>query len=204
MNDEENISSYFLWVDEVLNYLKELGEKIEETTIVQKLLRSLPLCFHSKVSSIKELKDLEKIKNISLYSHCRSLLSVLLVMGPSPHSNISVDMKAVGANDGGRFSWWFGIWSHIWTMDILFGSCNHLLWLINVNLPCTPASILVFPLGPLHKTFGPSGHYLVFGSAVGALRGFCQIALSSPSSYGKLYFSLGYERIMASWTCLCY
>jgi len=46
----------------VLNYLKGLGENIEEGTIVQKVLRSLPDKFDSKISTIEEIKELDTLK----------------------------------------------------------------------------------------------------------------------------------------------
>jgi hypothetical protein len=61
MKDEENVAAYFLRVDEIVNTIRGLGEKVEEPMIVQKVLRSLPLIFDAKVSSIEEMKDLEKL-----------------------------------------------------------------------------------------------------------------------------------------------
>jgi hypothetical protein len=58
MKDEEMVASYLLHVDEIFNTIKGLGEKVEEPMIVQKVLRSLPLIFDAKVSSIEEMKDL--------------------------------------------------------------------------------------------------------------------------------------------------
>ena len=46
----------------MLNYLKGLGENIEEGTIVQKVLRSLPDKFDSKISTIEEIKELDTLK----------------------------------------------------------------------------------------------------------------------------------------------
>ena len=54
MKEEENIASYLLRVDETMNIIRGLGEKIEESFIVQKILRSLPMIFDSKISTIEE------------------------------------------------------------------------------------------------------------------------------------------------------
>lgn len=62
MDDEEDIASYFLRVAEVVNSLKGLDENIEESTIVQKVLRSLPNRFDSNISTIEEIKDLDTLK----------------------------------------------------------------------------------------------------------------------------------------------
>ena len=54
MKDEEHIATYFCQIDEVVNTIKGLGETIKETVVVQKALRSIPLCFDAKVSTIQK------------------------------------------------------------------------------------------------------------------------------------------------------
>jgi hypothetical protein len=54
MKEEENIAAYFLRVDEIVNIIRGLGERIEELVIVQKILRTLPMRFDSKISAIEE------------------------------------------------------------------------------------------------------------------------------------------------------
>ena len=41
MNEDETVSKYFLRVEELVNAMKGLGEKIGEAPLVQKILRSL-------------------------------------------------------------------------------------------------------------------------------------------------------------------
>eukprot|EP00253_Pinus_taeda_P031821 PITA_31821 len=67
MEDEENIAAYLLRVAEVVNSLKGLDKKVEESTIVQKVLRSLPDRFDSKISTIEEAKDLDTLKMDELH-----------------------------------------------------------------------------------------------------------------------------------------
>ena len=55
IKEEENIAAYFLRVDEIVNIIKGLGENIEDSVIVQKILRSLPMKFDSKISAIEEI-----------------------------------------------------------------------------------------------------------------------------------------------------
>jgi hypothetical protein len=59
MNEYETVSKYFLRVEELVNAMKGLGEKIEESFLVQKILRFLLDKFNPKVSSIEELNDLK-------------------------------------------------------------------------------------------------------------------------------------------------
>ena len=53
MNGDEIVSKYFLKIEENVNSMKGLGEKFDESFLVQKILISLPERFHSKVSTIK-------------------------------------------------------------------------------------------------------------------------------------------------------
>lgn len=59
--DDENIAVYLLCVDEIVNTIRGLGEKVEDKMIVQKLIRSLSLTFDAKVFAIEEIKDLDKL-----------------------------------------------------------------------------------------------------------------------------------------------
>ena len=59
MNEDETVSKYFLRVEELVNSMKDIGEKIEESFLVQKILRSLPDRFNPKVFVIEELNDLK-------------------------------------------------------------------------------------------------------------------------------------------------
>ena len=54
MKEEEKIAAYFLQVDKTMNVIRGLGEKNEEPIIVQKIIRSLPMRFDSKISAIEE------------------------------------------------------------------------------------------------------------------------------------------------------
>ena len=53
MNEDEIVSKYFLRIEETMNSMKGLGEKIDEGSLVQKILRSLPEIFNPKVSAIE-------------------------------------------------------------------------------------------------------------------------------------------------------
>jgi len=61
MDEKEDIATYFLRVDEVVNSIKGLGEELNESLVVQKVLRLLLLNYDAKVSSIEETRDLTKM-----------------------------------------------------------------------------------------------------------------------------------------------
>jgi len=52
MNEYEDIITYFLWVDEVVNNIKVLGDEIKESVLFKKVFRSLLMRFDSKISSL--------------------------------------------------------------------------------------------------------------------------------------------------------
>jgi hypothetical protein len=49
MNEDENITAYFLRVDEVVNNIKGFGDKVNEHVIVKKVLISLPMIYDSNI-----------------------------------------------------------------------------------------------------------------------------------------------------------
>jgi hypothetical protein len=53
MKEDETVGKYFMRVEEHVNGMKGLGEKIEEPSLVQKILRSLPDRFNPRVSTIE-------------------------------------------------------------------------------------------------------------------------------------------------------
>jgi hypothetical protein len=61
MKEDEIVGKYFSRVVKLVNAMKGLVEKIEEASLVQKILRSLPDRFNPKVSSIEELNDLKSM-----------------------------------------------------------------------------------------------------------------------------------------------
>jgi hypothetical protein len=67
MKEDENIAAYFLRVDETVNAIIVLGEEIQESVIVQKVLRSLAMRFDPKISALEERVDLNSISMDELH-----------------------------------------------------------------------------------------------------------------------------------------
>jgi hypothetical protein len=67
MKEDEDIVVYFLRVDETVNVIIGLGEEIEESVIVQNRLRSLPMRFNPKISSLEERSDPNSISMEKLH-----------------------------------------------------------------------------------------------------------------------------------------
>jgi hypothetical protein len=69
MNEKEYIPTYLLTVDEVVNSIRGLGEELDESLVVQKVLRSLLLKYDAKVSVIEETRDLTKMTMDELHGY---------------------------------------------------------------------------------------------------------------------------------------
>ena len=52
MNEDEDIASYILRVDQLVNTIRGLGEEVEEAIVVQKVIRTLPKRLNPKISSL--------------------------------------------------------------------------------------------------------------------------------------------------------
>ena len=59
---DESFKSFYSKLNEVVVGKFNLGEKMEDSKIVKKILRSLPKSFRAKVTAIEESKDLDDIK----------------------------------------------------------------------------------------------------------------------------------------------
>ena len=62
MSEDESFNSFYSKLNEVIVSKFNLREKMEDSKIVRKILRSLPKSFRAKVTAIEESKDLDDIK----------------------------------------------------------------------------------------------------------------------------------------------
>ena len=62
MSEDESFDSFYSKLNQLVVSKFYLGEKMEDSKIVRKILRSLPESFHAKVTTIEESKDLDDIK----------------------------------------------------------------------------------------------------------------------------------------------
>ena len=62
MSEDESFDSFYNKLNEVVVSKFNLGEKMEDSKIVRKILRSLLESFRAKVTAIEESKDLDDIK----------------------------------------------------------------------------------------------------------------------------------------------
>jgi hypothetical protein len=67
MKKDDNIAAYFVRVDETINGTIGLREEIEESVIVQKVLRSLLMRFDLKISTLEEREYINSINMDELH-----------------------------------------------------------------------------------------------------------------------------------------
>jgi hypothetical protein len=67
MNNEESIANLFLRLDDIVIRMRNLGETITESTLVENFLRSLTAKFESKVSALEEKQDLQNLTVVQLH-----------------------------------------------------------------------------------------------------------------------------------------
>jgi hypothetical protein len=91
INEDEIVNKFFSRVEELVNAMKALGEKIEEASLVQKILRSLPDRFNPKVSVIEELNDL---KALDFYKILGMLTAYEMRTGKDKSTTIEASFKA--------------------------------------------------------------------------------------------------------------
>ena len=62
MSEDEFFDSFYSKLNEVVIGKFNLGEKMEDSKVVRKILRSLLESFRAKVTAIEESKDIDEIK----------------------------------------------------------------------------------------------------------------------------------------------
>ena len=84
MGDDEAFHSFYGKLNEIIIAKLNLGEKIEESKVVTKILRSLPESFKVKVTAIEESKDLDKIKIQELIGCCKVVIYKYILLASIP------------------------------------------------------------------------------------------------------------------------
>jgi len=61
MNEDEYIPNVFLRMDKIANIMRVLDETIKGSTIVQRVLRSIPVIFNAKVLAIENMSNHDQL-----------------------------------------------------------------------------------------------------------------------------------------------
>ena len=93
MEEDEIFDEFYAKLKDIVNSAFNLGEQIPESKIVRKVLRSLPERFHAKITTIEELKDIEKIPLTKLVGNLQTYELGLTRIGKGTKSK-SMALKA--------------------------------------------------------------------------------------------------------------
>ena len=86
MEEDESFNEFNAKFKDIVNSAFNLGETILEPKIMRKVLRSLPERFHAKITTIEELKDIDKIPLTKLVGNLQTYELVLTRIGKSGKS----------------------------------------------------------------------------------------------------------------------
>ena len=73
MEEDETFNKFYAKLKDIVNSAFNLGESIEKSKIVRKILRSLLERFHAKITAIEEVKDIDQfpltelVRNLETY-----------------------------------------------------------------------------------------------------------------------------------------
>ena len=86
MEEDESFNRFYAKLKDIVNSAFNLGETILEPKIMRKVLRSLPERFHAKITTIEELKDIDKIPLTKLVGNLQTYELGLTRIGKSGKS----------------------------------------------------------------------------------------------------------------------
>ena len=67
MKEEENICQYFERIDTIVNVVRGLGQNVSDDEIIDKVLKTLPMIYNPKVSTLEDREDINKLTLDELY-----------------------------------------------------------------------------------------------------------------------------------------
>ena len=93
MEEDESFDEFYAKLKDIVNSTFNFEEIIPEPKIVRKVLKSLPERFHAKITTIEELKDIDKIPLTELVGNLQTYMLGLSRIGKSGKRN-STELKA--------------------------------------------------------------------------------------------------------------
>ena len=107
MDDDEGFDKFYAKLKDIVNSTFNLGEKIPESKIVRKILRSLPERFHAKITTIEESKDIDSIPLTKLIGNLQTYELGLVRIGKGSKSkNMALKAKNVEEDENSKFKYY--------------------------------------------------------------------------------------------------
>ena len=86
MEEDETFDEFYAKLKDIVNSAFNLEKSIVESKIVRKILRSLPERFHAKITTIKEVKDIDQLPLTELVRNLQTYEMGLGLMGKGEKS----------------------------------------------------------------------------------------------------------------------
>ena len=90
MEENESFDEFYAKLKDIVNLAFNFGKTIPKPKIVRKVIRSLPERFHAKITTIEELKDIDKISLTELVGNLQTYELGLTRIGKSSKSKSMV------------------------------------------------------------------------------------------------------------------
>lgn len=101
MEATEGVGAYIAKVQALVNQMKNCGEKVSDQSILEKILRTLPSKFDVIAVSIKETKDLERMKIEELQGSLEAYEQRINERGKGKDQEQVLQARESSKNDGG-------------------------------------------------------------------------------------------------------
>ena len=100
MEKDESFNEFYAKLKDIVNSTFNLGETILKSKIVRKVLRSLPEIFHAKITTIEELKDIDKIPLTELVGNLQTYkLGLTRIRKSSKNKSMTLKAKSSDTNE---------------------------------------------------------------------------------------------------------
>ena len=100
MEKDESFDEFYAKLKDIVNSTFNLGETILKSKIVRKVLRSLPEIFHAKITTIEELKDIDKIPLTELVGNLQTYkLGLTRIRKSSKNKSMTLKAKSSDTNE---------------------------------------------------------------------------------------------------------
>ena len=100
MKEDESFDEFYAKLKDIVNFAFNLGETIPKPKVVRKVLRSLLERFHSKITTIEEVKEINKIPLTKLVGNLQTYeLGLTMIEKSSKSKSMALKAKSSDTNE---------------------------------------------------------------------------------------------------------
>ena len=100
MKEDESFDEFYAKLKDIVNFAFNLGETIPKPKVVRKVLRSLLERFHAKITTIEEVKEINKIPLTKLVGNLQTYeLGLTMIEKSSKSKSMALKAKSSDTNE---------------------------------------------------------------------------------------------------------